>query len=42
MYESRGQIENSRPENRHPMLLGTLLIFGGLFGFRVEARLRRV
>jgi transcriptional regulator with XRE-family HTH domain len=41
-YKWQGQAETTRRENRYLMLLGTLLTFAGLFGFLVEARLRRV
>jgi transcriptional regulator with XRE-family HTH domain len=42
LYEFNGQTESIRTENRWLMLLGTFLTFGGIFGFVVEARLRRV
>lgn len=41
-YELRKIVEYVRTENRYLMLIGSLLAFGGLFGFFVEARLRSV
>jgi len=41
-YELKKIAEYVRVENRYLMLLGSLLTFGGLFGFFVEARLRSV
>lgn len=39
-YTFTGEVVTSRPQNRWLMLVGTLLTFGGLAGFLVEARLR--
>jgi hypothetical protein len=41
-YELQKIVEFVHGNNKRLMLLGTLLTFGGLFGFVVEARLRSV
>lgn len=41
-YTYVGEHLTSRPQNRLLMLAGALLTFGGIVGFIVEARLRRV
>lgn len=41
-YELKKIVDYVRVENRYLMLLGSLLTFGGLFGFFVESRLRSV
>jgi transcriptional regulator with XRE-family HTH domain len=41
-YQEWGQALTTRRENRHLMLLGTLLTFAGIFGFFMEFRLRKV
>lgn len=41
-YTFTGSVTNERPQNRLLMLAGALLTFGGIVGFIVEARLRRV
>jgi transcriptional regulator with XRE-family HTH domain len=42
LYEMKRATYHARPENRWLMLAGVLLTFAGLFGFIVEARLRRI
>jgi hypothetical protein len=39
-FRFTGEVVTSRPQNRWLMLVGTLLTFGGLAGFLIEARLR--
>jgi transcriptional regulator with XRE-family HTH domain len=41
-YRFQAEAAANPRENRYLMLLGTLLTFGGIFGFFVEARLRRI
>jgi len=41
-YKRRGQIISVAPQNGYLIVLGSLLTFGGIFGFFVEFRLRKI